>query len=220
MLKWVLYAHNSIFLASLRTVRWTHSYFAGEESEGRSFATVPGQWLHIGSQQPLAPGPTWHRQCLRTQPWSSSRDHDPPSPARGKTFTKQGSAWLLKTICLFFLFPFFFIKSISQPDLFYAISCWLSSLATYSVCLPNFPQCSPICCFPATNEVGLVALSVSVWNFPSRERSGLRGGWWQWSTESRIRARLLAPPGALMTSASPSKTRAQQASTDAMDTSP
>lgn len=33
MLAWVVYAHNSIFLVSLRTMRWTHSYFTDEESE-------------------------------------------------------------------------------------------------------------------------------------------------------------------------------------------
>lgn len=53
-----------------------------------------------------------------------------------------------------------------------------------------------------------------------QERSRLRSGWWQWSTESHIWARLLASPGAVTISASPSKTRAQQAFTDETNTSP
>lgn len=100
----------------------------------------------IGPQQPRAPRPTERTQGVHQDAaLSSSPDCEPPSPARGKNIHwAEVPAWFLKTICLCFLFPFFFIKSSSQPNLFYAIRCWLSSRATYSVCLPDVPHVQPL----------------------------------------------------------------------------
>lgn len=220
MLAWVVYANNSIFLVSL--VPWgglIPILQMKKVKKGRVQLCQPV--TDIGPQQPRVPSPTERIQGVHQDAaLSSSPDCEPPSPARGKNIHwAEVPAWFLKTIFLCFLFPFFFIKSSSQPNLFYAIRCWLSSRATYSVFAWRPPRAAPSVAFLPPRPWARLPYQRLSGTF-HQERSRLRSGWWQWSTESHIWARLLASPGAVTISASPSKTRAQQAFTDEMNTSP
>lgn len=216
MSEWVIYAHNSIFLKSLRTVMWTHFHFTDKVKKSHlqlcqtvtvhrvTIATGPKpQVTQEGHQNPAQDPQQW--------PW-------PSVPCQGQEHS------LSRGLCMvpwkWYLFqndtPFVFIKSLSQLDLFCATSGCLSSLATYSMCLLNFPHVQPTAAFLPPMKWALMPYQHLPGTF-HQERSSLRGGWWQWSTESPTLG-----SGCLLPAAVPctSKTTAQRASTHDRDLSP
>lgn len=93
----------------------------------------------------MGPKPHGLRGCIRTQPCPPALTVNLLPLPGARTFTEQRSLQgSLKRYAFAFFFLFSFIKSSSQPNLFYAICCGLSSRATYSVCLPDVPHMQPL----------------------------------------------------------------------------
>lgn len=217
MLAWVVYAHNSIFLVSL--VPWDGLIpilQMKKVKKGRVQLCQPV--TDIGSQQPRAPSPTdsggasGRSPVLQPWLWTSfpcqGQEH---SLSRGPCMVPENDMPLLAFS--------FFLYRVQFTAEFVLCHSLLTLFPGYLLCVfaSRPPRAAPSVAFLPPRPWARLPYQHLSGTF-HQERSRPRSRWRQWSTESHIWARLLASPGAVTISASPS--RAQQAFTDETNTSP